>query len=54
MSRAVKYDLFLYADDTGLVCQLNEDFCNICNWFVDNKLSIQFGEDKTRSILFAS
>ena len=63
MSQAVKCDLFLYADDTCLVCQhkdinkienqLNEDFCNICDWFVDNKLSIQFREDKTKSILFA-
>ena len=24
----------------------NEDFENICDWFVDNKLSIHFGEDK--------
>ena len=64
MSEAVKCDLFLYADDTCLVCQhedinkienqLNEDFCNICDWFVDNKLSIHFGEDKTKSVLFAS
>ena len=64
MSQAVKCDLFLYAGDTCLVCQhkninkienqLNEDFCNICDWFVDNKLSIHFGEDKTKSILFAS
>ena len=40
MSQAVKCDLFLYADDTCLVCQrkdinkienqLNEDFYNIC------------------------
>ena len=34
--------------------QLNEDFPNICDWFVDNKLSIHFGEDKTKSILFPS
>ena len=34
--------------------QLNEDFENLCDWFVDNKLSIHFGEDKTKSILFAS
>ena len=64
MSQAVKWDLFLYTYDTCLVCQhkginkienqLNEDFCNICDWFVDNKLSIHFGEDKTKSILFAS
>ena len=25
-----------------------------CDWFVDNKLSILFGEDKTKSILFCS
>ena len=53
MSQAV----FLYADDTCLVCQhkdinkienqLNEDFCNICAWFVDIKVNIHFGEDKT-------
>ena len=64
MSQAVKCDLFLYASDTSLVCQhkdinrienqLNGDFCNICDWFVDNKLSILFGKDKTKSILFAS
>ena len=34
--------------------QLNGDFKNICEWFVDNRLSIHFGEDKTKSILFAS
>ena len=64
ITQAVKCDLFLYADDTCLVCQhkdinkienqLNEDFSNICDWFVDNKLSMHFGEDKTESILFAS
>ena len=56
MPMAVKCDLFLYADDTRLVFQsknviekqLNEDFTNICDWFVDNKLSIHFGEDKTK------
>ena len=25
-----------------------------CDWLVDNKLSIHFGESKTKSILFAS
>ena len=64
MPTAVKCDLLLYADDTCIVLQsknvkdiekqLNEDFANICDWFVDNKLSIHFGEDKTKSILFAS
>ena len=64
MSQAVKCHLSLYADDSCLVCQhkdineiekqLNVDFSNICDWFVDNKLSIHFGEDKTKSIFFAS
>ena len=33
--------------------RLNEDFENLCDWFADNKLSIHFGEEKTKSILFA-
>ena len=62
--QAVKCRLFLYANDSCLVCQhkgineiekqLNVDFFNICDWFLDNKLSIHFGEDKTKSILVAS
>ena len=64
VSQAVKCNLFLYADDTNLVCQhkdineiekqLNKDFESICDWFVNNKLSIHFGDDKTKSILFSS
>ena len=64
MSQAIKCNLFLYADDTCLVCQhkdineiekqLNKDFESICNWYVDNKLSIHFGEDKTKPILFGT
>ena len=64
MPMAVKCNLFLYADGKCLVFQsknvkdiekqLNEDFAHICDWFVANKLSIHFGEDKTKSILFAS
>ena len=63
MSQAVNV-IFFYMPMICLVCQhkdinkienhLNEDFCNICDWFVDNKLSIHFGEDKTKSIFFAS
>ena len=34
--------------------QLTKDFCNICDWFVDYELSIHFGEDKVKSILFSS
>ncbi len=33
--------------------KLNEDFNSLCDWFLDNKLSIHFGEDKTKKILFS-
>ena len=28
--------------------KLNQDFNSLCDWFLDNKLSIHFGEDKTK------
>ena len=34
--------------------QLTKDVSNIYDWFVDNKLSIPLGDDKTKSILFSS
>ena len=62
MPQAVECDLLLYADDSCLVFtdnninevekQINKNFNSLCDWFVDNKLSIHFGEDKTKSILF--
>ena len=62
MPMAIKCSLFLYADDTCLVFQsknfkdiekqLNEDFANICDWFIDNKLSIHFGQDKVHPFCF--
>ena len=64
MPQAVKSNLFLCAEDSCLVFQgkdvikikkqLNEDLTNICEGIVDNRLSIHFGKDKTKSILFAS
>ena len=39
---------------TEIETQLNKDFNSLCDWFVDNKLSIHFGEDKTKSILFGT
>ena len=64
LKQAVDCDLFLYADDSCLVYQhkdvkeiernLNKNFSNVCDWFVDNKLSIHFGEDKTKCILFGT
>ena len=57
-------DSLLYADDTCIVFQhkseikiekqLIRDFSSFCDWFVDNKLSIHFGQDKTKSILFGT
>ena len=62
--QAVKTDLVLYADDTCLMYtgkdiktieeQLNTDFSSLCDWFIDNKLSVHFGEEKTKSILFGT
>ena len=64
MPQAVDCKLLLYDDDTCLMFQhkditeielaLNESFSMLCDWFVDNKLSIHFGEDQTKSILFGS
>ena len=64
MSQAVKCNIFLCADDTCLVSahkdineteeKLNEDFENICDWFVYNKVSIQFYDNKPKSIHFAT
>ena len=57
-------DLFLYADDSCIVFQskdinnvqdkLTQDFSELCDWFVDNKLSIHFGQDKTKCIIFGT
>ena len=56
MSRAVESNLYLHAinfrllfqnkEVTEIKQQLTKDFSNICGWFVDNKLSKHFGEDK--------
>ena len=61
---AVVSDSLLYADNTYIVFQhisvieiekqLIKDLSTLYNWFVDNKLSIHFGQDKTRPILFSN
>ena len=63
MPQAVDSEVLLYADDTCLVFQhrnrksieehLNGDFSSLVDWFVDNRLSVHLGEDKTKSILFS-
>ena len=62
MAQAVDCDLLLHADDSCLIFRdkciqqievsLNRNFNTLCDWFIENKLSIHFGEDKTKSILF--
>ena len=63
MKQAMSSDLLLYADDSWFAFQhkhvtkkthLNNDFSNLCEWFLDKKLSIHFGEDKTNPILFGT
>ena len=64
MHQVVKSNLFLYAENSGLIYQhryakenekqLNKDFKDICDWFLNSKLSIHFVESKAKSILFAS
>ena len=64
MPQANDCELLLYIDDTCLIIQhkditeiesaLIKNFGMLCDWFVDNKLSIHFSEDKTKSILFGS
>ena len=46
--------LFQHKSVTEIKKQLTKDFSNIGDWFVDNKLSTHFGEDKTKSVLFSS
>ena len=63
MPQVVNSELLLYADDTCLIYmgkdtktieeQLNRDFNSLCEWFIDNKLSIHFGKEK-KSILFGT
>ena len=31
---------------------MNKEFSSLCEWFIDNKLSIYFGEDKRKLVLF--
>ena len=64
MPQTVNSELLLYADDTCLIYmgkniqiieeQLNSDFTSLCEWFIDNKLSVHFSEEKTKSILFGT
>ena len=63
MPQAADCELFLYADDSCLVCQhrdvkaieakLSNNFLSVCNWFLDNKLSIHYGKTKLNAYCLA-
>ena len=60
LARAVDCDLLLYADDSCLIFRdknieqieinLNRNLNTLCNWFLENRPSIHFGEDKTPKV----
>ena len=64
ISQAVDCELLLYAGDTCLIFQhkditeiemaLNKNFSMLCDWILDNKLSIHFGKDEIKPVLFGS
>ena len=54
--------LYLYADDTYIFFQyedvkkveevLNKEILSLCEWFIDHKLSIYFGDDKKNNVFY--
>ena len=64
LPQAVVSDSLLCADDTCIVFQhinvteiekqLLRDFSSLCSWFADNKLSLHFGKNQTKSIVFGT
>ena len=62
MAQAVDCDLHLYPDDSCSVYvgndvnvienNHNRNFNSLCNWVVEKKLTIYFGEDNTKAIIF--
>ena len=55
-------ELLLYVYDTCIVFQhkkatekqLLKDVSSLCDWFIDNKLSVHFSHEKTKSMLFGA
>ena len=46
--------MFQYKEVEETEKMLNNEFENIYDWFLDNKLSIHHGEDTIKATLFAS
>ena len=45
---------YQHKDVTEIENNLSKESVCVCEWFVDNKLSIHFSEDKTKFILFST
>ena len=59
MPQAVASELLLFAffqhnSVIEIEKHLITDFSSLCDWFIDNKLSIHFRQNKTKSILFGT
>ena len=62
--QSVVSDSLLYADDACIVFQhknvteiekqLLREFSSLCDWFVNNKWNVHFGQGKAKSILFGT
>ena len=48
------YTVFQHKNVTQIEKKLPWDFSTLCHWFDDNKLSVHFGQGKTKSIFFGS
>ena len=46
--------MYQHRDAKAIDTKLNKNFSSICDWSVNNKLSIHFGEDKTKCVLFGT
>ena len=46
--------VFLYKNVTEIEKQPLRDFSSLCDCFADNKLSVHFGQEKAKSILFGT
>ena len=46
--------LYMGKDIKTIEEQLNTDLSSLCDWFINNKLSVHFGEERTKSILFGT
>ena len=48
------YIFYQYEDVHKIQHVLNEKFSWLYQWFIDNKLLMHSGEDKTKSVLFSN